>query len=155
MKWRTVQACDLSALESIWRKLPHTTNFYGKLEGKSLQDFIRAMQESCLIFELPFGFIRVEHLVRPGQTWIHGGFWSRDVFREIPFLRKLALHIMEIMGTDQLNIAIPVTGRGLPHIVEQVGFKWRGTLPGFYMTEDGCYDALLYVMIKEEEANHG
>jgi len=155
MKWKTVQACDLSALDTLWRLLPHGANFYGKLEGRTFDSFRRAMQESCLIFELPFGFIRVEHQARAGLTWVHGGFWSREVFHKTDLLRELAHHIGEIMGISQLNIAIPVAGRGLPHIVEQVGFKWKGILPGYYKTEDGCFDALLYVMILGEEEHHG
>lgn len=153
MNHESVRACDQEAIRHIWDKLPKGEGLYWKLDGKSYENFYRVMQESCLIWELPIGFIRVEYH-RDAGVWIHGGFWTHDVFREVPDLRELAYELMDIFGVYILHIAIPVQMKGLAKLLEKIGATWRGVARRFYSLKDHCGDALVYDIIDDREGVH-
>lgn len=155
MTYESVRACDQEAIRHIWDRLPKGNGLYWKMDGKSYENFYRIMQESCLIWELPIGFIRVEYH-RDFGVWVHGGFWTHDVFRETEELRKLAYELMDLLGVYELHVAIPTSMKGLAKLLEKLGATWRGVAKHFYDKNKHCCDALVYDILDDrEEASYG
>lgn len=155
MKHESVRACERSEVRRLWDQLPKADSTYRQLDARSFENFYRLMQESCLIWELPVGFVRVEYERGTGM-WLHAAFWSSDIFREVDAMREIALEIMETLGTSELHVAIPLPMKGLARYLERFGAVWRGVAPRYYRIGKDYCDALLYDIIRErEEAYNG
>ena len=150
MTHESVRACDQGAIRELWEKLPKRDSIYRQLDARSYENFYRLLQESCLIWVLPVGFIRVEYDRHTG-AWVHGAFWSVDAVRDTEGLRGVMYDLMDALGVYELHIAIPMEMRGLAKFVEGLGAVWRGIAKNYYRINEHCHHAMVYDILDDRE----
>jgi len=92
--------------------------------------FFEIYSSADVVFEMPFGIIRLSPIRfgRMGQA--HGYFWSRDVLKHLDTFKEIADFCFRMYGFEFILVVVPPFSHGVRKLLTRLDFKWERTFSG-------------------------
>lgn len=140
-----------NSIKELWNRFkdkPGTTEYSGTT---GLHEFTKALLNSVLVVSLFYGLLRFTDYVPGKSVRVHALFDSKEVFRSINDLRRVAMSVSSsVLTVEYIEAVIPKNSKALKRILENVGFVYiKGTKEPFY---DGLsyVDGAIYRFFRED-----
>ena len=86
-----------------------------------------------IVFETPYGIMKIDSL-HPGKPCIaHGLFWSPEAFRDLDTIYAIMDYVFQILGLSAILVQIPGDQRSLIRFIKRLGFEPDTPLPNNYV----------------------
>lgn len=136
MRIVVVKREEIDRLYERFKGMPANHMYRGD-EGYAF--FRKALMDSLLVVEYPFGIIRFTDY-KPGRSVdVHTLFDSKEVFRSGEQLLEAAQYVFDHLGVKFIEATFPAGSRALRRLVEGIGFEHVRTL------RQGLYNGIMHV----------
>ena len=128
---------DVAEFDRLYDRFSHmeANACYRDADGREY--FRRALFDSVLLVEFPFGLVRFTDYVSP-VIRAHGLFDSKDVFGAQDELWRLAREVFTRFAVKYIEVIVPEEKRALRRLLLSLGMMYKRTLP------DSMFNGTLY-----------
>ena len=85
--------------------------------------FKRIYADAPVVFELPFGLVRLDPLRMGKYAQAHGFIWSKEVFRHLDTFRELIAFSFRMYNLQYILVVAPESATGIKRLLLKIGFE--------------------------------
>ena len=124
--------------EEIQRLYKRVKNVEGYAGKSGYAFFCRAIHDSILVLEFPWGIVRVTDFIKGQSVMIHGLFLNKGILKSMDEIKKNADYALGLFKINKIIVIVPAGSKGLARILDRSCFK--KVLP----LRDFVYNGIMY-----------
>ena len=106
-------------IDRIYDRVKHIDEYQGQ---RGYMFFCNAVYDSLLLFEFPWGIIRVTDFI-PGDSVIaHGLFLNKGILRNIEDLKRCADYTLDLCKIHYIRVIVPAANKNLARLLDRSCF---------------------------------
>lgn len=145
-----IVSLDGRTVDRLWRRFKDMeANVHYRGDGGKAY-FSRALSDSVLVAEYPYGLLRFTDYWPPYVVRVHGLFDGKAVFGAREELWRLGRYVFATLDVQFIDAIVPAGRKSLGRLVRALGMSYARTLPRAMRSGTIYIDADVYRLRRNE-----